>query len=103
MARTSTAQGDVITGRWKDGRIGTVYASRPDSDYGAIIFHGKAAVDLHPTKSAAGEYRPLLLEIVKFFQTGKPPVDHEDTLEIMAFMDAAQRSKQQGGIPVALR
>ena len=103
VARTSTAQGDVITGRWKDGRIGVVYASRPDSDYGAIIFHGHEAVDLHPTKSAAGEYRPLLLEMVKFFQTGKPPVENEDTLEIMAFMDAAQRSKQQGGIPVELR
>jgi len=40
---------------------------------------------------------------VQFFQSGKAPVANEETLEIMAFMDAAQRSKQQGGIPVALR
>ena len=90
-------------GRWKDGRIGTVYAARPDADYGAIVFHGKEVADLHPKKGAASEYRPLLLEIVKFFQTGKAPVPNEETLEIMAFMDAAQRSKQQGGAPMALR
>ena len=103
VARTSTPQGDVLVGRWKDGRIGTVYASRPDADYGAVVFRGKEVTDLHPKKNAASEYRPLVMEIVKFFQTGKPPVANEDTLEIMSFMDAAQRSKQQGGIPVTLR
>ena len=102
VSRTSGPNGDVIVGRWKDGRIGTVYAVRPDADYGAVIFRGKEVVDLHPKKSAASEYRPLVLEIVKFFQTGKPPVPNEDTLEIFAFMDAAQRSKVQGGRPVAL-
>lgn len=103
VARTSTANGDAMVGRWKDGRVGTVYAARPDADYGAIVFHGKEVADVHPKKGAASEYRPLLLEIVKFFQTGKAPVPNEETLEIMAFMDAAQRSKQQGGAPVALK
>ena len=53
-------------------------------------------------KAAAG-YRPLLVEIMKFFQTGQPPVPNEETLEIFAFMDAAQRSKAEGGRPVKLR
>ena len=43
------------------------------------------------------------MEILKFFQTGKPPVSNQETLEIFAFMDAAQRSKEQGGKPVTLR
>lgn len=103
VSRTSTANGDAIAGRWKDGRIGTVYGARPDSDYGAIVFHGKEVADVHPKKNAASEYRPLLLEIVKFFQTGKTPVPNEETLEIMAFMDAAQRSKEQNGASVTLR
>ncbi|MBS1858889.1 MAG: Gfo/Idh/MocA family oxidoreductase [Acidobacteria bacterium] len=103
VSRTSTANGDVIVGRWQDGRIGTVYAARPNADYGAVVFRGHEVTDLHPKKGEASEYRPLLLEIVKFFQTGKPPVDNEETLEIMAFMDAGLRSKQQGGAPVALR
>jgi hypothetical protein len=103
VSRTSGANGDVIVGRWKDGRIGTVYAARPDADYGAVIFRGKEVVDLHPKKAAASEYRPLVMEIVKFFQTGKPPVANEDTLEMFAFMDAAQRSKADGGRPTGLR
>jgi len=89
-------------GRWKDGRIGTVNAVRPYSDYGAVAFKGRETVESHP-KSGATDYRPLVVEMVKFFQTGKPPVPNEETLEIFAFMDAAQRSKEQGGKPVALR
>ena len=54
-------------------------------------------------KAGASDYRPLVEQIVKFFQTGKPPVANEETLEIFAFMDAAQHSKEQGGKPVALR
>jgi hypothetical protein len=103
VARATGPNGDAIVGRWKDGRIGTVYAARPDADYGAVIFRGKDVVELHPKKSAASDYRPMLEEIVRFFQTGKPPVANEDTLEIFAFMDAAQRSRDQGGRPVALR
>jgi hypothetical protein len=103
VSRFTGPNGDTITGRWKDGRIGTVYLARPDSDYGAIVFRGKETVDLHPKKAAASEYRPLVLEIVKFFQTGTPPVSNEETLDIFAFLDAAQRSKQQNGAPVTLR
>jgi hypothetical protein len=40
--------------------------------------------------------------MVEFFRTGRPPVPNEETLEIFAFMDAAQRSKGQGGTPVRL-
>ena len=98
MARSS----DVVVGRWKDGRTGTVNAVRPYSDYGAVGFHGRESVESHPKAGQATDYRPLVLEIVKFFQTGKPPVSNEETLEIFAFMDAAQRSKEQGGRPVAL-
>ena len=41
-------------------------------------------------------------EIVKFFQTGRPPVTASQTLEILAFMEAADLSKQEGGRPVKI-
>jgi len=103
VTRTSGPDADVVVGRWKDGRIGTVRAIRPYSDYGAVVYRAKEVVDTHPKASAASDYRPLVMEIVKFFQTGKPPVANEETLEIFAFMDAAQRSKEQGGRSVTLR
>jgi hypothetical protein len=48
------------------------------------------------------DYRSLLVEIVKFFQTGVSPVPPEETLEIIAFMEAAELSKNRGGTPIAL-
>ena len=48
------------------------------------------------------DYRGLVVEIVKFFQTGIPPVSPEETLEIMAFMEAADLSKARSGQPVKL-
>ena len=47
-------------------------------------------------------YAPLLVAIVKFFKSGKPPVDPAETLEIMAFMEAADQSREQGGTPVSI-
>ena len=102
VSRVSGKDLDTIVGRWKDGRIGTVNAARPYADYGAIIFEGRKTIENHP-KSAGGEYRPLVEQVLKFFQTGKPPVPNEETLEIFAFMDAAQRSKEQGGKLVTLK
>jgi len=43
-----------------------------------------------------------VIEICKFFKTGKPPVSMEDTLEIYTFMEAADESKRQGGKPVSM-
>jgi hypothetical protein len=103
VSRVSGKDVDTIVGRWKDGRIGTVNAVRPYSDYGAIVFQGRQTIENHPKAGTATDYHPLVEEIVKFFQTGKPPVSNDETLEIFAFMDAAQHSKEQGGKPVALR
>ena len=100
VTRIAGNDADVIVGRWKDGRIGTVNAVRPYSDYGAVAFRGRESVVGHPKASLATDYRPLVVEIVKFFQTGKPPVSNEETLEIFAFMDAAQRlSKNKAANP----
>jgi len=101
VTRVATANSDVIVGKWKDGRLGTVRANRPYSDYGVIVNRPKSVEVIHPKDP--GNYRPMLVEIVKFFQTGQPPVPNEETLELFAFMDAAQKSKEQGGKPVALR
>jgi hypothetical protein len=49
-----------------------------------------------------GDYAPLVQEICKFFRTGRPPVSAEETIEMFAFMEAADESKRQGGAPVAL-
>src|SRR5215813_10181466 len=101
VSRTSTDGADEVVGRWRGGRIGSVRALRPYGGYGALVFRSKEVSQSNP-KAAAG-YRPLLVEIVKFFETKQPPVSNEETLEIFAFIDAAQRSKAAGGAPIKLR
>lgn len=101
VTRVSGATADLITGRWKDGRIGSVRALRSSGDSGAVVDRPKAVVQSGPRME--GDYNALLEEIVKFFQTGKAPVSAEETVEIFAFMDAAQRSKAANGQPMRLR
>jgi hypothetical protein len=102
VSRTFTPDADVMVGRWKDGRIGTVRALRPYGPFGAVVFRPKQQVVESPPH-ATDSYRPLLVEVMKFFETGQPPVSNQETLEIFAFMDAAQRSKDEGGKPMRLR
>src|SRR5215471_19039755 len=93
---------DVVVGKWKDGRVGTVRGIRDGKqDYGAVAFGAKA--NLATPTSMKSDYRDLLVEVVKFFQTGAPPVPPEETLEMMAFMEAADLSKARGGGPVMLK
>jgi hypothetical protein len=47
-------------------------------------------------------YRPLVVKIVEFFTTGQSPVSKDETLEIYAFMTAANISKLKGGKRVSV-
>ena len=99
VTRTQTADTELVVGVWNDGRVGTYRGLRAGkSDYGAIIFGEKAIV---PTGKYGG-YGPLCDEIVRFFKTGKAPVAPEETVEIFAFMTAADESKKRGGTPVTI-
>ncbi|HYP05959.1 MAG TPA: Gfo/Idh/MocA family oxidoreductase [Bryobacteraceae bacterium] len=102
VSMVSGKDADIVTGRWKDGRVGAVRLIRPYSDFGATVFRAKAIIQSDP-KLAKVDYRPTLVRIVEFFRTGKPPVEEAETLEIFAFMDAAQRSKAANGATQPLR
>ena len=101
VSRTASADGDMIVGKWKDGRLGSVRTTKPYGDYGAVVFRTKTAEQSNP-KMKTG-YTAMLKELMRFFQTRELPVPNEVTLEMFAFMDAAQRSKLAGGKPVAMR
>jgi hypothetical protein len=100
VTRTQTDGTELVTGVWDDGRIGTYRGLRAGkADFGALVF-GDAGIA--PSGSFAG-YEPLLVEIARFFRSGKPPVSAQETLEIYAFMEAADESKRQAGKPVAIK
>jgi hypothetical protein len=103
VTRVESADAAVVACRWKDGRIGTMRALRPYSDYGVVVFRKDAkgqTSQASPVRTTQGD---LDRDLLTFFTTGVPPVPNDETLELMAFLDAAQRSKEAGGRPMRLR
>ncbi|MGN6531931.1 MAG: Gfo/Idh/MocA family protein [Ginsengibacter sp.] len=100
VSRVYSEKTDIVIGTWKDGRIGSFRGMRwGKPDFGGTVFGEKA-------NSVLGQwegYKPLLIEIIKFFQTGIAPVSKQETLEIYAFMEAADESKRRGGSQVSIR
>ena len=103
VSRTATPNTDVVTGIWKDGRVGTLQGLRNGPGPNKVtVFGTKGVAEQKEEKKGTSSYAPLLREIVKFFQTGVAPVSPTETLEMFAFMEAADESKRQGGAPVKI-
>jgi len=102
VTRVHTPDVDVATGVWEGDRVGIFRGMRLNGkgygDYGGTAYGEKGAKALGGYQG----YDPLLKEIIRFFQTGIPPVSPEETLEMFTFMEAADESKRRGGVPVSL-
>lgn len=100
VSRVHTEDTDEVVGMWKDGRLGVMRGIRKGPyAFGITLFGQKKILNSEPRQTS---YRPMLVEIVKFFQTRIPPVSADDTLEMFAFMEAADISKARGGALVPL-
>lgn len=100
VSRFNTQGSDVIVGVWEDGRIGT-FRGTPrggKSGFGGKVFGTESIIEIG---DFAG-YNPMLIQITEFFKTGIVPVSPEETLEVLAFMEAADESKSRNGAPVSL-
>lgn len=111
VVRVPSGDTDVVAGSWRDGRIGEVRGLRAGPRaYGSVVFGSKmvrasAALRKGENESGGGgdsAYKGVVSAVVQFLTTGVPPVRPEETLEIMAFMQAADLSKQRRGAPVLL-
>lgn len=89
-----TWKGDVVRGVWKDGRVGTFTAAK---GYKATVTGDKGKAE-----SGGGDYQGLVREIGTFFRTGKAPVPADETIELVAFMVAAEESKKAEGKSVTI-
>ncbi len=114
VTRASTDQAELVTGVWADGRVGTYRGIRQGAvKYSALVFgsDGIASAGVYgyaapvngvvPPGRYMG-YESVAIEIGKFFKTREPPVSADETIEIFAFLEAAEESKRQGGAPVTL-
>lgn len=100
VVQVGTESTDIAVGNWEDGRVGTFRGTRTGAhDYGGTVFGEKSELYL----GAFTGYDTLLVKIIEFFKTGVVPVKPSETIEICAFMEAAEESKKKGGVPVEIK
>lgn len=92
---TATPFGEVVSARWQDGRLGVVRGYlRGAGGFGFTVIGDKT----HCQRMVSEEYiyRELLKRVIGMFEAGEPPVDIHETLEIIAFAEAAVESAKDG-------
>jgi len=98
---TANDFGPVAIGKWKDGRIGIAKGiCKGEHGYGFTVWREKSTES--KAVNAGLIYPELLKNIIKFIKTGSAPVDVRESLEVIAFMEAANESMDRGGAPVEL-
>ncbi|MBL7734206.1 MAG: Gfo/Idh/MocA family oxidoreductase [Chitinophagaceae bacterium] len=99
VQRTGNAGTDLVTGIWDNGVIGSYRGIRKGfATHSGTAFGTKAIIPAGAFNEVG--HRPLVAEMLKFFQSGVSPVSLEETLAIHVFMEAADESKRNGGKPV---
>ena len=102
VQRRHTQNTDHIVGIWDNDRMGTYRGIRKGK-----VTHSGVAYGLNEILPAGSfndvGHRPLVIDMLKFFKTGISPVEIEETLAIHVFMEAADESKRQGGIPISMK
>jgi len=91
-----TEQGEVVSGLWAGGHTGTVRGLREGAGgFGMAVHYEKG----HFTAQVEGAafYRELLKAVVAMFQTGRPPIDLDESREVIAFILAAKSSADRRG------
>ncbi len=96
--RTVSGQGiELVIGRWKDGRIGQISGY----GFGGSRFGVRLVTENEHRISMQNPdvpyMQPLALAVLEFFRTGRSPVDPVESLEVIAFLEAASRSRKNGG------
>jgi len=99
VVRVHTDNTDIVVGTWQYNRIGTYRGIRSGkTGYGGTVF-GEKGIEVLGKEPG---YNPLIVKIIEFFRSGVAPVRSEETMEIYAFMEAAEESKRTGGALVDL-
>ena len=94
--------GEVNTGMWQDGRVGVMRGTRKGAHSYGFVAWGESEVRTSGIDTSY-IYRELCKQQVQLFQTKQSPIDPNETIEIVCFMDAALESSKKGGEWVELK
>ncbi len=101
VTRISTSVADTVIGTWEDGRLGIFNATPKGGKggFGGTVYGDQGIEEKVPILVG---YDPMLVKVIEYFRTGQLPLQPESTLEVFAFMEAADESKSKGGKPVSM-
>lgn len=101
--RTLSGNGiELVIGRWKDGRIGQITGNSIGSNDFGMLLTTKTGHCISVQNAEIPYIYPMTKSILEFFRSGVSPVALQESLEIIAFLEAASRSRASGGQTIKL-
>ncbi len=96
VSMTFTPVGEVVAGVWASGHVSTVRGIRAGHAGMGFTAHHEKGRQTHVVAGSA-YYTRMLEAVVAMFASGVGPIPREELRGIVAFMDAAERSRVSGG------
>ncbi|WP_145027104.1 Gfo/Idh/MocA family protein [Paenibacillus sp. Y412MC10] len=94
---TTNTDHDLAVGVWEDGRVGTLRGNRKGNRrFGALIHREQGTEHVDVYADGKPYYASMMEEVIRMFQTGAAPIDMMETLEVIAFLEAANESRETG-------
>ena len=93
---------DLVLGEWEDGRTGVLRGTRFEGGSFGCVVHTPAGATCGIAAGTPPYYALMLQEVLTFFKTGVSPIDIRQTWDIVAFLEAAEKSRALGGDPVVM-
>jgi hypothetical protein len=93
---------DVVIGRWRDGRVGILRGTRVEKGQFGCVVHTDQGARCGLAQPKPPYYFLMLQEVMRFFRSGVSPIDIQETLDIVAFLEAADASAALDGKVVRL-
>ncbi|MEJ6603716.1 MAG: Gfo/Idh/MocA family protein [Verrucomicrobiia bacterium] len=94
---------EVLTGFWSDGRIGTIATNHDEGlTYGGWVADAEGTHPIEVKDGMHDRYAAFLTSALAFYRGGPAPVALAETIETIAFMETAWRSREQGGVVLEL-
>lgn len=91
-----TPEHDVATAVWADGRIGTIRGNRTGNErFGGVLHRRSESRALEVRDADKPFFASLLEEVVPFLAGGRPPIKPRETLAVIRFLEAANRSLRE--------
>jgi Oxidoreductase family, NAD-binding Rossmann fold len=98
----SSADHDVTTGVWRDGRIGTVRGDRAGNKYFGGVVHREGTNQWVDAEKGLRPDLGLTRAVMDFFRGAPAPVALDEMVELVRFLEAANESRDNGGREVVL-